>query len=321
MTVTGLRTMPAGVRAVMILLLLKTAAAVLEHVLPFVATAMPLPFEKGVLAFALPSFLIPIVLYVAFPRVPAIAYWGTVAYVPLSVLANLALITTPYFVTRPLGIPDPDPHATARMLETAGRIVTSGLSLLLIIALFRRPVRQWVTQREELFLSQRYPSRRSPSLAERGAWVVPLVVGAVTPTLVWLAVNIIVGGNAPGDAMMDTLLEHIKGRALLLDLFSLLPFAVLAVITHYNAGRVPALTHWSVTIGGVIGILALLIPAYWVAWETVYNDVVGDEKATGAMVFFFTPLYCLATMFGGMLLGWIAARIMRRGVDDIVDDI
>jgi uncharacterized membrane protein YeaQ/YmgE (transglycosylase-associated protein family) len=139
--------------------------------------------------------------------------------------------------------------------------------------------------------------------------------------MVWLAVNVVVGGNAPADAMLDTLLEHLKGRALLLDLFSLVPFIALAVISHYNAGRVPGVALWSVTIGGVIGILALLIPAYWVAWDTIYNNVIGDEKTTGALVFFFTPLYCLATMLGGMLLGWIAARIMRRGVDDIVDDI
>lgn len=321
MTGSGFRNLPASVSVVLVLFLIKAAVALLEHVLPFVAPPMPLPFVRGILSFAVPSILIPLLLYVAFRRSPATGYWGTVAYVPLSILFNAILVFTPMFVTRPLGIPDPDPYATARFIELAGRVLTSALSLLLLFAVLRRPVRRWVTQREEMILSQRYPSRRSPSLTERGAWVLPVVFGVITPTMVWLGVNVVVGGNAPADAMLDTLLEHLKGRALLLDLFSLVPFIALAVISHYNAGRVPGVALWSVTIGGVIGILALLIPAYWVAWDTIYNNVIGDEKTTGALVFFFTPLYCLATMLGGMLLGWIAARIMRRGVDDIVDDI
>jgi hypothetical protein len=321
MTGSGFRNLPASVSAVLILFLMKSAVALLDHVLPFVAPPMPLPFERGTLSFAIPSVIMPLVLYVMFRRSPATGYWGTVTYAPLSVLLNAILVFTPMFVTRPLGIPNPDPYATARVLEMAGRLLSTGLSLMLLFAVLRRPVRRWVTQREETILSQRYPSRRSPSLTERGAWVLPVVFGAITPTLVWLAVNIMVGGSSPADAMFDTLLEHLKGRGLMLDLFSMLPFIVLAMISHYNAGRVPGVTLWSVTIGGVIGILALLIPAYWVAWETIYNDVIGDEKTTGALVFFFTPLYCLATMLGGMLLGWVAARIMRRGVDDIVDDI
>jgi hypothetical protein len=321
MTGPGFRDLPAAVKAVLILFLIKASVAFLEHVVPFVAPPMPLPFQRGIFSFAVPAICIPLVLYWAFRRSPATGYWGTVAYVPLSILANAILVFTPYFLVRPISIPDPDPYTLARTLELGGRALTTVISLVLLLMVLRRPVRRWVTQREELILTQRYPSRRSPSLAERGAWVLPIVFGMLTPTLVWLAVNVVVGGTPPADALMDTLLEHLKGRGLLLDVFSLVPFVALAIISHYNAGRVPGITLWSVTLGGIVGILALLIPAYWVAWDTIYNDIVGDEKTTGALVFFFTPLYCLATMLGGMLLGWVAARIMRRGVDDIVDDI
>lgn len=321
MTGPGFRDLPGAVKAVLILFLIKASIAFVEHLLPYVAPPMPLPFQKGILAFALPAVVMPLVLFWTFRRLPATGYWGTVAFVPLSILANALLAGTPYLVTHPLWIPDPDPFAMARTLELAGRIVTSATSLLLLMMVLRRPVRRWVMQQEELILSQRYPSRRSPSLAERGAWVLPIVFGLITPTLVWTAVDVVVGGSPPADAIMDTLLEHLKGRGLMLDLFSLVPYIALAVISHYNAGRVPGITLWSVTIGGIVGILALMVPAYWVAWDTIYNTIVGDEKTTGALVFFFTPLYCLATMLGGMLLGWVAARIMRRGVDDIVDDI
>ena len=320
---TGLefRTLPASVRLILVLLLTKAMFAVAEHLLPYVLPPSPLPFIPGILTFAVPSVLIPLILFFVFQRMPATGYWGTVIYVPFALLINAALVGTPYIVTRPIGIPSPDPYATARILETAGRLITSFLSLVLILSLLRRPVRQWVTQREDAILAQRYPSRRTPSLAERGAWILPMIAGLLTPTAVWIGVDMYVGGSVPGDAMFGVLFEHLKGRGILLDVYSLLPFIVLAGISHRNAGTVPTVTLWAVTIGGTLGILALLIPAYWIAWDTIYNNIPGDEKTMGAMVFFFTPLYCLATMFAGMLLGWIVARILRRGVDDIVDDL
>ncbi len=321
MTGSGFRALPKSVLIVLILLLLKALFGIIEYVLPYLAPPMPLPFYPGLFAFAVPSVVIPLLILFSFQRLPATGYWGTIAYVPLSILFNVTLIGTPYLVTGPLGIPVPDPYATARFFETAGRVTTSIVSLALLFALLRRPVRRWVTQREEVILAQRYPSRRTPSLAERGTWVFPLVTGILAPTAVWLSVQLIVGRIPLGDSLLDILLEHLKGRALLLNLFSLLPFIVLASISHHNAGRIPSVTLWSVTIGGIFGILALMVPAYWVAWETIYNTIPGDEKTMGALVFFFTPLYCLATMFAGMLLGWVFARIVRRGVDDIVDDL
>jgi len=320
MTGPEFKTLPASVRLVLILLLTKAAFAVVEYTAPYLALPTPLPFNPGLLTFAIPSLIIPLLLADAFRRMPATGYWGTVVFVPFSLLVNAILEFTPHFVTRSLGIPVPDPFATARALVSTDRFVAAGLSLLLLIMVLRRPVRQWVMQREEAILAQRYPSRRSPSLAERGAWTLPIILGLLTPTAVWLATDITVAGTAPGDAMFDVLLEHLKGRAMLQDVYSLLPFAVLAIVTHRNAGTVPTVTLWSVTIGGTLGILALLIPAYWIAWDTIYNTIPGDEKTMGAMVFFFAPLYCLATMFAGMLLGWLFARILRRGVDDLVDE-
>jgi hypothetical protein len=321
MTGPDTRTLPASVRTVLYLLLAKACFAIIEFTTPYLATSRPLPFFAGILSFAIPSVLIPLLLYYTLRRMPATGYWGTVAFVPLSLLVNVALLTTPYVVSTPLVNPENDPYAIARSLEMAGRLFTSFLSLLLIFAILRRPVRQWVTQREEVMLAQRYPSRRTPSLTEQGAWVVPVVVGILAPPFISLLVATMVGGNPLGDSLLDVLLEQLKGRAFIQTIFSLLPFAVLAGICHHNAGRIPTVTLWSVMTGGVLGILALMIPAYWFAWETLYNKIPGDEKTAGAMVFFFTPLYCLATMFGGMLLGWIFARILRRGVDDIVDDL
>jgi hypothetical protein len=75
-------------------------------------------------------------------------YWGTVAYVPFALLINAALIGTPYIVTRPIGIPNPI-HMRQHDFETAGRLITCSCQYCSILTLLRRPVRQWVTQRED----------------------------------------------------------------------------------------------------------------------------------------------------------------------------
>lgn len=314
------RRLPPPIRMVLYLLIAKAVFACIEFIVPYAVPDHPLPFMPGVLVFAVPGILIPLALLLVFKRAPAVGYWGAIAFAPLSILINLALIVAPYMLTVPIPYPDPDPVAPARALETAGRIGASLLSLILLLVTVKRPVRTWVTGREEALLTIRYPSRRTPSLAERGSWVVPVVVGILTPPLIWIVVAMAVGGRGFGDALLDVLLEHIRGRAFMHGLFSLLPFVVLASISYYNAGRIPSFTLWAVTLGGIVGILALLIPAYSIAWITLYNDVVGDEKSRGALVFFFTPLFGLATMLGGMLVGWVTARIIRRGVDDIIDD-
>ncbi len=205
-------------------------------------------------------------------------------------------------------------------MEDMVRLSGIALSALLLVNIARPSAREWIARQERTTSARYYPARRVPTLAERAVWIVPVTAGILTPSLVWLAVQGIVGNIGFWDATMDIFLEHLKGRGLLLDLFSMIPFAVLAGVAYYNTGRMSPVTLWAITIGGLAGILALMVPLYYMGWETIYNDVVGDEKTTGALIFFFTPLYCLATLLGGMVLGWAVTRFFRKGVDDLIED-
>jgi hypothetical protein len=311
---------PSSIRLALIILIVKALLAVVAEFAVRVFPPVPLPFTWGVLSFTIPSVVIPLLIANTLVRAPGAGYWAAVIYALFSIALHVIVWFTPHLLQNPNIIPNPDPFAAARLMEHVVRLSGIAISALLLVNIARPSAREWIGHQEGTMSSRYYPARRVPTLAERAVWIVPVTAGIVTPTLVWLTVQRVVGNIGFGDAMMDILLEHLKGRGLLLDLFSMIPFAVLAGVSYYNTGRMSARTLWAVTLGGLTGILALMIPLYYVGWETIYNDVVGDEKTTGALIFLFTPLYCLATLLGGMVLGWAVIRIFRKGVDDLIED-
>ena len=320
MSPTDGNVVPSSIRLALIILIVKALLAIVAEFAVRVFPPVPLPFTWGVLTFTIPSVVIPLLIANAFVRAPGAGYWAAAVYALLSILLHIILWLTPRLVQGPSIIPSPDPFAVARIMQSMVRLSGIALSALLLANIIRPSAREWIAQQERTMSARHYPARRVPTLAERAVWIVPVTAGIVTPTLVWLAVQRIVGNIGFWDAMMDIFLEHLKGRGLLLDLFSMIPFAVLAGVSYYNTGRMSSVTLWAVTLGGLAGILALMVPLYYMGWETIYNDVVGDEKTTGALIFFFTPLYCLATLLGGMVLGWAATRFFRKGVDDLIED-
>jgi len=320
MSSTDGNVVPSSIRLALIILIVKALLAIVAEFAVRVFPAAPLPFAWGVLTFTIPSVVIPLLIANAFVRAPGAGYWAAAVYAVLSIVLHVVVWLTPRLLQNPDIIPNPDPFAVARFMENMVRLSGIALSALLLVNIVRPSAREWIGQQERAMSARYYPARRVPTLAERSVWIVPVTAGILTPTLVWLAVQRIVGNIGFGDAMMDILLEHLKGRGLLLDLFSMIPFAVLGGVGYYNTGRMSPITLWAVTLGGLAGIFALMIPLYYMGWETIYNDVVGDEKTTGALIFFFTPLYCLATLLGGMVLGWAATRLFRKGVDDLIQD-
>jgi hypothetical protein len=320
MSETSTPRLPLGIKFIIALLITKAAFPILGEIVPHYLLAKPLPFTWGLLSFLAPAVLLPLLTAFTAVRSPAAGFWAALVYAGFAAGANILLIVAPKIVTESLGHPSPDPLAEARAFEEVWRSVSIGISLLLVAAVLRPSVMRWINTREEQLHMTQFPSRRTPTIAARGPWVLPIVVGAIVPTLIWLAAQRNVGNIQFGDAIMDILLEHLKGRALMLDLFTMLPYAVLAGTAYKNARRMSQVTLWAVTIGGIVGIVALMVPMYYIGWQTIYNDIRGDEKSTGAMIFFFTPLYCLATMLGGMLLGWVCARFVRKGVDDLIED-
>jgi len=320
MSSTDGNVVPSSIRLALIILIVKALMAVVAEFAIRVFPPMPLPFTWGVLAFTIPSVVIPLLIANAFVRAPGAGYWAAAVYALVSIVLHIVIWFTLRVLRTQEVILSPDPFAVARFLEDMVRLSGIVLSALLLVNIFRPSAREWIAGQERTTSARYYPARRVPTLAERAVWIVPLAAGVVTPTLVWLAVQGIVGNVGFWDAMTDIFLEHLKGRGLLLDLFSLIPFAILAGVAYYNTGRMSPVTLWAVTLGGLAGILALMIPLYYMGWETIYNDVGGDEKTTVALIFFFTPLYCLATLLGGMVLGWAATRFFRKGVDDLIED-
>ena len=311
---------PIGVKIVVSLLILKAALPVLGEIVPFVTLAHPLPFAWNILGFLIPAILLPLAIAKTVQRSPAAGFWAVLTYAAFSALVNALMILAPRIVSEASAGPSPDPYAQAHAFDVAWRFANIGISVILALSVLRPSLVRWVRIREEQLHEAQFPSRRTPTIGARAAWIFPIIVGAIAPTLSWFAAQRYVGHIRFGDALMDILLEHLKGRALMLDIFSMLPFAVLAGTAFKNARRMSQVTLWAVTLGGILGIVALMLPLYYMGWETIYNDIRGDEKTTGAMIFFFTPLYCLATMLGGMLLGWICARFVRKGVDDLIED-
>jgi hypothetical protein len=312
---------PFCIKLVIALLLTKAVLPIIGEIIPRIVVAEPIPFTWGSLSFLLPAVLLPIVIAVALLRAPAAGFWATVIYAAFAAVVSGLVILAPQIASAwSTSIPVPDPYASARAFEHIWRLVSIGTSILVLLSVIRPVVIRWVNSREDALRMMLFPSRRTTTISTRAVWILPLVAGATVPTLIWVIAQRFVGGIHLGDAIMDILLEHLKGRALMLDIFSMLPYVVLAVTAYKNARRMSSVTLWSVTLGGLVGIMALMVPLYYVGWETTYNEIRGDEKTTGVMIFFFTPLYCIATMLAGMLLGWVTTRLFRKGVDDLIED-
>ncbi len=312
---------PFGVKIIITLLIVKSALPILGEILPRIMLTTPMPFSWGLFTVLFLAVLLPLVIAVTLIRSPATGFWSTLAYAGFAAIVSSLVILAPKFATvESFELPNPDPFAEARAFEYAWRLVSIAASVLLALSVLRPSVFRWIAVREDYLRVTRFPSRRTATIASRTVWVMPLIAGAILPTLVWYAAERYVGHIRIGDALMIILLEHLRGRAVMLDLFSMLPFAVLATTAYKNARRMSLITLWAVTLGGLIGIAGLMVPLYYMGWETFYNDIRGDEKTIGAMIFFFTPLYCIATMLGGMLLGYVTARFVRKGVDDLIED-
>lgn len=141
-------------------------------------------------------------------------------------------------------------------------------------------------------------------------WVLlPLVVGLVTPSLIILALDVFVAGTSVGTAAGSVLSRQFaEGHNLfLLAAFGLIPFALLSLIlllvarSERNRGRLPGLS-----ITGMIGALALMIPSHVSVWFPLYGG--GHMSSTAVIAFLFIPFLCCVTMGLGLLIGVLATR-------------
>jgi len=142
--------------------------------------------------------------------------------------------------------------------------------------------------------------RVSPKLV----WtILPLLVGLATPSAVILWLELFVAHTSLASAIVDLARRQFaEGENLfLLALFGLIPFALLSVTSFVAARFVSGRRLACISSGGLIGILAFMVPAHVSVWYPLYGG--GHMSSTAVIAFLFIPFYCVATLVVGLLIG------------------
>ena len=134
--------------------------------------------------------------------------------------------------------------------------------------------------------------------------ILPLIVGILTPSAVIFALETTVGRTAFSVAVRDIASRQFaEGENLfLLSLIGLIPFVLLSIFALIAARFFSPRRLAAVSLGGLIGILALMIPAHVSVWWPIYAG--GHVSSTSAIAFLFIPFYCIGSLAIGLLFGW-----------------
>ena len=143
-------------------------------------------------------------------------------------------------------------------------------------------------------------------------WVLaPPVIGLFVPSLVIFCLAVFVGGISPFTAAQDIFQRQFaEGHSLsLLAAFGLIPFAVLSAICAVTAKRLSPSRLMCLGVGGLLGILALMVPAHVAVWYPLYGP--GHMSSTAVIAFVIIPFYCLGSLAIGLLMGWLVSKFVR----------
>ena len=146
----------------------------------------------------------------------------------------------------------------------------------------------------------------NPNTKRAVSWsLASLASGLVTPSLVIFCLQVFIGGISPFAAVSDILQRQFaEGHNLfLLAAFGLIPFVFFSVACFIAAGSLTPPRLTCVAIGGLVGILAVMVPAHASIWYPLYGP--GRISSTAVIGFIFIPFYCIGTLLVGMLLGWL----------------
>jgi hypothetical protein len=137
----------------------------------------------------------------------------------------------------------------------------------------------------------------------------PLVVGMLTPSLIIFAIMHFAGGYDISTAAMNVLIGQFKPgeNYFLLSVISTAPFACLSLVVRNILIKKTLRATWCICIGGLVGILALMIPAHVSVWYPLYSG--SHMSSTSVVAFVFIPMYCLGTGSIGVLAGWLIALL------------
>lgn len=129
-----------------------------------------------------------------------------------------------------------------------------------------------------------------------------LVVGMIIPSLLIFLLEITVGDIAPLESLQDIAhRQFAEGHNLfLLAVIGLIPFGILTVIVRALSSKLTRLHFCLFALCGLIGILALMVPAHVSVWRPLYTDE--PVSSTSAIAFLFIPFYCTISMGVGIAL-------------------
>lgn len=141
----------------------------------------------------------------------------------------------------------------------------------------------------------------------------PLLIGAVVPSAVIIALEIFLAGKPVAQVLSETSARQFaEGENLFsLAMFGLIPFIALDVIivlvsrVVHDSRRL----RW-VAAGGFIGIVALMVPLHVLVWLPLYTGQ--RMSSTAVLAFLFIPFYCCVTMVIGLLCGEVAFQSRRQ---------
>ena len=136
-----------------------------------------------------------------------------------------------------------------------------------------------------------------------------LGVGLITPSVIILSLEVLVGHINPLIAIADILRRQFaKGHNLFLfAAFGLIPFTVLSMACFLAARRLASSRLKCVALGGLIGILAIMVPGHIAVWYPLYDS--GHMSSTAVIAFLFIPFCCIVSLCVGLLVGWLVSLL------------
>lgn len=139
---------------------------------------------------------------------------------------------------------------------------------------------------------------------------IPLMTGLVTPSLVIFYLEVFVGRTSPSAAMADILERQFSegDNLFLIALLGLIPFAALSAVCAIAASRLSPARLACFGTGGMIGILALMVPGHYFVRYPLYGP--GNMSSTAVVAYFSIPIYCLISMALGLFAGWLVSLLL-----------
>lgn len=140
---------------------------------------------------------------------------------------------------------------------------------------------------------------------------VPLIIGLLTPAGVVLGLNIFVSGQPLVSAITDPCKGPFAGdmccwHPFFLG-FTLIPFIALSILSWLASKQITHARVILIELFGLLGILAVTIPAHISVWYPLYGG--GHMSSTAVIAFVFIPFVAIGGMALGIFVGWLVSLL------------